>query len=195
MIFIYSHAKTKQLQKMRKTVFFSVIVLSISLLASCDKIEKLLFQPFESPLNFDVPIDVVNNTTAETIFGGTTVSYNLNEAIKAETDGKLDGSVVNAMYLKEVAIDLSNADAENNLGNFEYISLAVSSGNATPVVFGTFAITSTSTNSATFTIPNSPNIKQFFTGSNVKFELRGKAHTATTKVLQSNIGATIKFDK
>lgn len=180
---------------MRKLSFLSVLVLSITLLASCDKVEKLLFQPFESPLNFDVPIDVVDNTTAETVLGGTTVSYNLNEEIKAETDGKLDGSVVNAMYLREVAIDLSNADAENNLGNFEYVKLAVWTGNSTPIVFGPFAITSTATNTATFTIPNSPNIKQFFTGSNVNFELRGKAHTATTKVLESNIGATIKFDK
>ena len=179
---------------MRKLTFLSVLA-AIAMLASCDKVEKLLFQPFESPLNFDVTINTVDNTNSQTVLGTTTVNYNLNEEIKNETDGKLDGSVVNAMYLREVAIDISNADAGNNLGNFDNVSLAVWTGNSTPVVFGPFDVPAGSTNSAVFTIPNSPNIKQFFSGSNVSFELRGKANTPTTKSLNANIGATIKFDK
>ncbi len=180
---------------MRKLSLFSVFAMTLLAFSSCDKVEKLLFQPFESPLSFDVTIDAVSNTNSQVVLGSQNVAYNLNQEIKDATDDKFDASIVGAMYINEVAITLLNADGQNNLSNFESVSLAVSSGNATPVVFGPFNVPAGATNTANFTVANSPNIKQFFSGSQVRFELRGKAKTATTKALNAEVGATIKFDK
>jgi hypothetical protein len=180
---------------MKKIAIPALLAFSVLGFTSCDKAEKLLFQPFESPLNFDVAIDPVSNTTTLQSLGSTTVSYNLDEEVSSNTGGELDGSVVGAMYLNEVAITLSNSDAANDLSNFESVTLSVGSGSTTPVVFGPFAIPEGATSAASFTVANSPDIKPFFSGSNVNFVLSGKAKTATTKTLQSSISATLKFDK
>ena len=164
-------------------------------ISSCDKAEKLLFQPFESPLNVDVSIQTVTSTDVETTLGETNVDFNLDEEVKSHTDGKVDGSVVGAMYLNEVGITLNNADDANNLSNFEYITLTVSSSGSTPVVFGPFQVPANANTSTMFAVSNSPNIKPYFNGADVKFILSGKAKTQTTKSLEATIGATIKFDK
>ena len=180
---------------MKKLFVLSALAFSTLAFTSCDKAEKLLFQPFESPLSVDVVIAQTSDTEIESTLGSNNLSFNLDEEVKAQTDGKVDGSVVGAMYLNEVAITLLDGDEANNLSNFEYVTLSVTSGSSTPVVFGPFQISEGTTNTASFTVQNSPNIKPFFTGSNVNFTLRGKAKTATTRDINSEIRATIKFDK
>lgn len=163
--------------------------------SSCDKAAKLLFQPFESPLNVNVSIPVVTSTEVESSLGETNVDFNLDEEVKNNTDGKVDGSVVGAIYLNEVGISLQNADDANNLSNFEYVTLTIASGSSTPVVFGPFEIPANATTNTSFGVSNSPNIKSYFNGANVKFIIKGKAKTQTSKILESTIGATLKFDK
>lgn len=180
---------------MKGLLILAAILLSVISFSSCDKAAKLLFQPFESPLNVNVSIPVVTTTEVESSLGETNVDFNLDEEVKKNTDGKVDGSVVGAMYLNEVGISLLNPDETNNLSNFEYVTLAVSSSGSTPVVFGPFQIPANSTANATFGVSNSPNIKPYFNGADVKFILRGKAKSQTDKILETTIGATIKFDK
>ena len=180
---------------MKKVILLSAVTLSLFTFSSCDKAEKLLFQPFESPLSVDVSIDPVTSTDVESSLGESAVSFNLDQEVSEATNGKLDGGVVGAMYVKEVAVSLTNPDDANNLSNFEYVTLSVKSGSSTPVVFGPFAITASDYSQVSFTVPNSPNIKPFFSGSNVQFELRGKAKKQTDVTLQSTVSATIKFDK
>jgi hypothetical protein len=180
---------------MKKLIVLSAVTLSLFSFSSCDKAEKLLFQPFESPLSVDVTINPVKSTDIESSLGESTVNFNLDQEVKKATNGAVGGDVVGAMYIKEVAVSLLNPDDANNLSNFEYVTLSVKSGTATPVVFGPFALTANSYDQAIFTVANSPNIKQFFTGSTVQFELRGKAKNQTAITLQSTISATIKFDK
>lgn len=179
-----------------KKMFLSLsLVAGLLSFSSCEKAKNLLFKPFESPLNVDFNINPVSNTTTSATLGSTTVNYDLNAEVKRETDNAFDGSIIGSMYLNKVAITLSNTDATNNLSNFETVSLSVSTGSATPVVIGPFTVPSGATNSAEFTVANSPNVRQFFNGSSVNFSLIGKARTATTKVLPARVSATIKFDK
>lgn len=180
---------------MKTLTILSALALSVCTFSSCDKAEKLLFQPFESPLNFSVTVPVTSNTEIESSLGSSSVNFNLDEEVKSHTDGKVDGSVVGAMYINEVAINLQNGDQDNNLSNFEYVTLSVQSGNSVPVVFGPFEIQDGVTNSTSFEVKNSPNIKPFFNGANVIFSLRGKAKVATTKELNTQVSATLKFDK
>lgn len=191
LIFVFFKLKTT----MKKLALLTFVAFAAVTFVSCDKAAKLLFKPFESPLNFDVAIAPVSNTTQQQTLGSTSVSYNLDAEVKKNTDNNFGADIIGSMYLNQVAITLNNANSSNNLSNFESISLQVSTGSSTPVVLGPFAVPAGATNMATFTVANSPNIKPFFSGSNVNFSLLGKARTATTITLQSRVSATIKFDK
>jgi hypothetical protein len=179
---------------MKKTFFLMAIIAIVATLPSCEKAAALLFKPFESPLSFDLNIDPTPAGTSATL-GTQTVSFNLNNEVSTATSGQFSGDFIKQIYVNEIAITLSNTDATNNLSNFESVSLQVSSGTSTPVVLGPFAVPAGATTSQTITVPNSPNIRQFFNGSNVTFALIGKTTTATTKPLAANVRATLKFDK
>jgi hypothetical protein len=181
---------------MKKVLLTAMSAAALFSFSSCDKAEKLLFQPFESPLNFEITIPVVNTTTAETSMGSTTVSYNLDNEIKNATNNMFDGSVVEKMYIKDVAITiLDQTDADNSLGNFDYVKLNVATNGGTPVVFGPLNMPANSNTQASFTIANSPNIRPYFNGASVDFSLTGKANKVTTRTLRARVSATIRFDK
>lgn len=163
--------------------------------SSCEKIENALFKPFQSPINFEVTIPVITNTTAEQNMGQTQVRYNLDSVIRKNTGDVFGADIVGAMYVKEIGIQLLDADANNDLGNFDYVKLSVSSGSGTPVTMGPFNVSSSATTNASFTVPGSVDILPFFNGSTVNFSMSGKANTATTKTLRARVSATISFEK
>lgn len=179
---------------MKKTFLFLAVIGIAAVLPSCEKAKDALFKPFESPLNADVQISpsAVGNTAN---LGSTVVNYDLNAEVSKATSGAFDGSIITKMYINQIAISLSNADAANNLSNFESVNVEISSGPGAPIVLGPYPVPATVTSSHTITVENSPNIRPFFNGSTVTFALLGKTKTATTKTLNARIGATIKFDR
>ena len=179
---------------MKKFMLLSVLSVTLLMTSSCEKVKDALFKPFESPLSFDITIPVITSTTAEVNMGETVVRYNLDSIIKKNTGEVFGSDIVGAMYINEIGIQLMDNDANNNLGNFEYVKLSVSSGN-TPATFGPFTMPETANSSATFSVSNGANIKPYFSGSNVYFEMDGKANTATTKALRARVSATIRFEK
>lgn len=172
---------------------FAAAAIAISI-SACEKIENALFKPFESPLNFEVTIPVITSTAAEQNMGQTQVRYNLDSIIRKNTENVFGADVVGAMYINQIGIQLLDNNANNNLSNFDYVKLSVSSG-GTPAVLGPYNIPSGSTSSAAFTVSNSPNIKPFFSGSTVTFAMDGKANKATSQPLRARISATIRFEK
>ncbi|HEX8334392.1 MAG TPA: hypothetical protein VF622_17345 [Segetibacter sp.] len=179
---------------MKKQILLIAAFTIAAVLPSCEKAAGLLFQPFESPLNFNVALS--SSAAGETkTLGSTVVSYNLDSEIKTATQNKFGADFITQMYINQIAISLTNSTQTNNLSNFESISLSVSSSGGTPVVLGPFAIPSTATTSHSVAVTNSPNIRPYFNGQNVTFSIIGKTKTATTITLQANVGATIKFDK
>jgi hypothetical protein len=180
---------------MKKLMLLPLMLFALLPFTSCDKVEKLLFKPFESPLNFEIDIPVVNTTQAETSLGATTVSYNLEQEIRKNTADQFGAEIVGAMYISNVAITLLESDQNNDLKNFDYIKLNVSSGSSTPATFGPFNIPVGSITTATFPVSNGVNIRPYFNGANVNFSMTGKANKATTRTLKARISATIKFEK
>lgn len=180
---------------MKKLVLFALSACTLFGMSSCDKAEKLLFQPFESPLNFDITIPVVNTTTTETAMGSTTVSFDLDSLIKANTDDQFDAGIIGSMRMKEVAITLLDGDAENNLSNFDYLNAHLSVNGGTPAVVGPFTVNAGATMQDSYTVDGSPDVRPFFTGAPVSFELTGKANKVTTHELHAHVSATMRFDK
>lgn len=181
---------------MRKFILAALSACALFGMSSCDKAEKLLFQPFESPLNFDITIPVVSSTTAESSMGSATLTYNLDSVILANTSNKLDASVVGSMYINEIAISITDpVDMDNNLSNFSYVKMNVSTNGSTPVVLGPFDVNAGAISQDSYTVNGSPDIRSFFNGSPVSFSLTGKAKKATTHEIHARVSATIKFDK
>lgn len=180
---------------MKKKLLTALAVTAVLGLSSCDKAEKLLFKPFESPLNFDITIPVIASTSTETSMGSTTVSYNIDSLIKAKTNNAFDGSVVGSMYIQQVAITITDpVDNNNNLSNFNYVKMNVSQG-GTPLVLGPFNVSPGAQMQDSYTVSNSPNIRPLFNGSSVNFNLVGQANKVTTHEIHAKVSATIKFDK
>lgn len=179
---------------MKKCILLSLVAFASLSISSCKKIQSALFKPFESPLNFEVTIPVITSTTAEVNMGETTVQYNLDSIIRKNTGDAFGADIVGAMYINEIGIQLLDNNEANNLGNFDYVKLSVSSG-GTPAILGPFSIPAGANENASFSVSNSPNIKPFFNGSNVKFVMNGKANETTTQTLRARISATIRFEK
>jgi hypothetical protein len=179
-----------------KKVFLMLAVAATATLGltSCEKIEDALFKPFDSPLSFEVTIPVVSNTTDETEMGQTVVNYDLEKVIRDNTGNAFGADIIGAMYIKDVAIQLLESDANNDLSNFDYVKLSVAAGSA-PAVMGPFNIPASATTSASFAVTPRVNILPFFSGSNVTFKMTGKANTATTRTLRARVSATITFEK
>lgn len=163
--------------------------------SSCQKLEEIIFQPFESPYTFEVTIPVVTNTTSELPMGTTNVRFNLDSVIRANTGNVFGADIVGSMHISEIGITLLDSDASNNLSNFEYVKLGVATDGTTPVVIGPLNIPAGATTTTTFALGNGLNVKSLFSGANTRFELSGKAKTATTKTLKARISAIISFEK
>jgi hypothetical protein len=180
---------------MKKLMSLSVVLFVILAFGSCEKAAKLLFKPFESPLNFEIEIPVVSSTTEETALGATTISYNLEEEIRKNTEQQFGADIVGAMYISNVAITLLESGPGNDLRNFDYLQLNVSSGAASATNFGPFQLPGSAVTTATFPVSGSANVKPFFSGANVHFTMRGKANKATSRTLRARISATLRFEK
>lgn len=145
----------------------SALFFALTSITSCDKVEKLLFKTFESPLSFDIEIPVISTTESETEMGSTTVFYNLDQEIKKNAGDKFGADIVGAMYINNLAVTLLESDQDNDLSNFDYIKLAVSTAGSAPATFGPFNISSGSINSTSFKVSERTNIRPYFNGSNV----------------------------
>lgn len=189
------YSRHKKITQMKKKLLAAFAVSALLGLSSCDKAEKLLFKPFESPLSFDITIPVVSSTSTETSMGSTTISYNVDSLVKAKTNNAVDGSIVKSMYIQQIAITITDpVDNNNSLSNFNYVKMNVSQG-GTPYVFGPFNVTPGAMIQDSYSVSNSPNIRPFFNGSAVSFSLVGQANKVTTHEMHARVSATIKFDK
>ena len=184
---------TNQKQKMKK-IFYLLSFLAISAFAtSCEKAAAFLL-PIEMPLDFSVSISQVVPGIQSTL-GTSVVNYNLETEIRSKTSGELGADFIKQILVKDINIKLTNADATNNLGNFESLSFSFNNNGGAPVVIGPFAIPATANAQHTIQVTNSPNIRQFFTGNNVTFNISGKARSGTNKTLNADASATMIFDK
>lgn len=94
-----------------------------------DEIVKQLFQAFTTQ-TFTVPFEVPAITFAPASIDSVAQAgepMNLDSLVRAETDGAFSLDDVTAVYLDELKISLSNADADNNLANFEHLKLTLKS--------------------------------------------------------------------
>ena len=164
-------------------------------LSSCQKLKDALFEPFESPITFDVTIPVVTNTSTEIALGETSVRFNLDSVIRANTGNVFGADIVGNMQIKEIGIEIVDGNATSNLSNFSYVKLAITAGNTAPAVLGPFNIPPSATASAAFQVNSSVNVKNMFSGATTNFQIIGRARTPTTMPMKARVSTIIGFEK
>lgn len=179
-----------------KKYFYSFISIAIFAVvaSSCQKIKDAFFDPIESPLAVDIIIPVINATNAETSLATSTINFNLDSIIKKNTGNVFSLKNINSVKIKDLAINLINPDQDNNLGNFENASVTFfTNSRPTPVTIASTAIPDTYTKS--LIIPtNNTDVKSYLDGTNITFNLFGKARRATSIPLSARISITLKSE-
>lgn len=181
---------------MRKLSLALLAVVAVAItVTSCKKVLDAFFDPIESPLSVEITIPVVTNTTSESVLGASSVHFNLDSIIRKNTKDVFNINSIKSVKLKDMAVNLLNADDKNNLANFETFKVTfTSSANATPVVLGTATNPDTYATSTVFPISNSVELKNYLSGSDVTFTLYSKARRATTHTLTARVSVTLKSE-
>lgn len=178
---------------MKKTFYVIAVAISAIAFVSCDKLIEWAFKSYEANIEFQTNIDPVLAGVTGTL-GTSTVSYNLDAEVRKNTENKVGADFITQMYVKNITITATNANATNNLSNFETMSIVLNDGSG-PVTIGPFSIPNSNLTTISLPVTDSPNIRRFFNGSNVSFAIIGKARTETNIRLNIDVSSTIRFDK
>lgn len=176
------------------------VLLSVSLLVflvacmSCNKIKDAIFPSIDINLpsfQFTVPaIPIVLNSEAS--LGSFNVNFNLDSIIKANTAGAFGAGAVSTVKVKKMVVSLTNGDAPNNLANFESARFTFSSNTkTTPVEIATFSFPDAFSTTYAAEPVNSPELKEYLSGSQLTYTLFGKARRTTSKPLNFNVVVTL----
>ena len=165
---------------MRKVLLSTTLASAVLLgFSSCEKVKDKVFPSFETnggTVHLSVP--AISTTNTEVGLDATTISFNLDSAIKANTDGKFSISNAESVKIKTVTVDV-DGDAENNISNFSHVTVKVSSNSNTSAV----AIVDADlmdVNQPNVINGNGTELKGYLTGSQITYTISGKLRRATT---------------
>lgn len=182
---------------MKKTRIFLALAFIAYLASSCKKLQEIKDQIF-SPIDVNVPsfqftvpaIPIV--ISGEASLGSISSRINLDSTIRANTGGVFGLSSVSSIKVKQMVINITNADAANNLANFESARVSLSSNtNTTQSEIATFSFPDTFSNSSTSAQTNNPDLISYFSGNELNYNLYGRARRITTKPLNFVVSVTL----
>lgn len=161
---------------------------------SCNKIKEAIFPSIDVELpafQFTIPaIPLVLSNEAS--LGSFNVKFNLDSIIRANTAGAFGAGAVSTVKVTKMVITVSNGDAANNLANFESARFTFASNTkTTPVEIATFSFPDAFSTSYTAEPVNSPELKEYLSGTQLTYTLYGKARRTTSKPLNFNVAITL----
>jgi hypothetical protein len=166
-------------------------------ISSCKKIIETVFQGMDvnvPEVQITIP-SVIAVTPNEIALGSFSYQLNLDSIIKANTAGVFGINAVSSVKVKQVTINLSNADQLNNLSNFESFRMTVqSNANSSPSELFTANFTDTYASSITITPVNSPDLLTYLKGSEISYNMYGKMRRITAKPLNMTIAVTLRVN-
>ncbi len=174
---------------------FSAIILLFAGVSSCKKIVSTFFKGTDvtiPPVDVTVPAILVV-TPNEQSFGSYTQQINLDSLVQANTAGVFGVNAVSTIKIKQVTISISNADALNNLSNFDYARVTLTS-NGNPSTADLFTVTFPDQNIATYTFTptSSTELLPYLKGSSITYTVYGKNRRITSKPLQMQVSVIIR---
>jgi hypothetical protein len=171
-------------------------IISICLLvatASCNKIIEAVY-PGEDitleELTVTVPPLPVADSTFEIPVGTFTTYVNTDSIIRASTGGVFGINSVSSVQVKEVTMNVQNAEDTNNLSAFKSFRIAMASNtDSASLDIVNLEIPATAVASYTSTPSNSPNITSYLHGTWITYTVYCSIRHTTTKTI--NLSTTI----
>ena len=179
---------------MKKVIFFAFIIL---LGTSCKKTIQEAVQTFQgfdatlSTVEFDMPA-VPFAPPFEVQLGQFPQHFDFDSLVKANTAGTFSSADIVSVKLKNMSVKITNADATNNLGNFqsarfEFFSNAV----PTPVEVANVTFLDAVSDSINVTPTNPPELKGYLAGKELTYKVFGQLRRTTSKSLHLKINTIV----
>lgn len=182
---------------MKKLIISGLILCLIIQSFSCKKIVEAVFPGLDvnvPEVQVTIPA-VIAVTSNEVALGSFSYPLNLDSIIKVNTGGVFGINAVGSIKVKQVSINLSNADQLNNLSNFETVRMTIqSSSNNTATELFAVNFPDTYASSITVTPNNSPDLLSYLKGSEITYNVYGKIRRITTKPLNMTIAVMLRVN-
>ena len=176
-----------------------ILLTSIFLLAaatsSCKKIVSAIFKGTDinvPAIQITIPV-ILAVTSNEISLGSFSQQINVDSIIKANTAGVFGINAVSSIKLKQASFSISNADALNNLSNFESARVMLQSNtNSSPVEIISINFPDTFSASNSYVPASSPELLPYLKGSNLTYNVFGKVRRITSKPINLLVQVTLR---
>ncbi|MDQ6812656.1 MAG: hypothetical protein M3040_02780 [Bacteroidota bacterium] len=185
-----------------------VLVLLLAAIAGgvggCKKIIDSIFSGVDADVpevTFNIPYVAVPAGTPvptdERSIGTLTQSFDLDSTIRAKTNGQFGAGDVTSVKIKQIVMNMPNADDQNNFSNFESarFTFASNAGQNTPELeVASFMFPQANTSTMTYVAPdNAPELRPYLNGNKLTYNVYGKLRRFTTKALTVGVKVTMKI--
>jgi hypothetical protein len=183
------------MKKILITIFAAFILLVE--FSSCKKLVAAIFQGLDvnvPEVQVTIPT-VIAVTSNEIPLGNFSFHFNLDSIVKANTAGVFGVNAVSSIKVKQISINITNADQLNNLSNFESARVTLQSNtNNTPTELFSMTFPDTYASSITITPTNSLELLAYLKGSDITYNIYGKMRRITSKPLNMVVSVTLRVN-
>jgi hypothetical protein len=177
---------------MKNTILKLIVLMIIMESCTCNEIKEKLLPAFTvniPEINLTVPpLPIV--TDKEIPVGALKTHINMDSTIKVNTAGTFGANSVHFVKVEKMVIKAMNADANNNLSNFETARMRIYADTAsTDIAIINFP--TAYSDSITVIPPTSPDISNYLRGSDLAYNLFWKNRKKTKKFLQLNVKISV----
>lgn len=177
----------------KQVLILLTIVTSLTAVVSCKKIASSIFGGFDTTVDFQLsipPVPIV--LPGEFSLGQFQYTFNLDSLVKAKTAGTFGAEDVTSIKVKEFNINITDADPQNNLANFQSVRVTIHSNtNSTPAEL--FAVTFPDTYAASFkTTGSDVELISYLRGSVITYTMYGRNRRTTSKPLNVIISVVVR---
>lgn len=181
---------------MKKLFYLLMAALVIASSTGCNDIRQKLLPAF----NVNIPaiqltIPPIPFVAKEEVPVGALSTYiNMDSTIRANTAGTFGADAVSSVRVKKVTVTALNADASNNLSNFEMARMRLYSDNDTTAIdIASIVFPGSFTETFTMENDNAPDISNYLRGSRLAYNLYWKNRASTSKSLKLHIIVTLSI--
>jgi hypothetical protein len=180
---------------MRKPIILLAAICIVATMLSCKKIVSAIFNGTDinvPTLQLTIPV-ILAVTPNEISLGSFSQQINVDSIIRANTEGVFGINAVSSIKLKQAAWSISNADALNNLANFESARVTLqSNSNNTPVEIISVIFPDAFATSYTYVPVSSPELLPYLNGNTLTYTMFGKVRRITNKPLNFLVQVTLR---
>ena len=181
---------------MRKLIIvLTGILFFVTAISSCKKIVAAIFKGTDvnvPAVQVTIPV-ILAVSSSEISLGNFTQQINIDSIIRANTAGVFGINAVSSIKMKQAVVSITNADALNNLSNFESTRMTLQSNtNSSPVEIVSISFPDTFASSYTYIPTNSPELLPYLTGTTLTYNIFGKARRITSKPLNLVFQVTLR---